>query len=104
KRLQDNTIWKINVQLLAHTKVFRADLQDKRIHHGFAAAVELIEYTDQKDGVRYTLERQNNVWRLRIPGQVASIVGEQQVGDILHAVEEMEWDSFTASTDQMKSK
>lgn len=102
KRLQDGTIWKVDARQFGFVQAFRADLQDKRIEHGYADQVALIHYRDLVEDAEQTLERGQAAWRLRVPGAPSFLINPLHVQNLIEAIEELEWESISVTEEALE--
>lgn len=99
QRLQDNTVWRVDAPRMEFVTFNHwRDLQDKRIHSGFAEDVASFVVETPPTETRYLVDRRNDVWRLRVEGVPPIVLNTQSVEDFLIAVEDIEWDSFEISS------
>ncbi|MDK2971514.1 MAG: hypothetical protein PWP23_1269 [Candidatus Sumerlaeota bacterium] len=96
RRVQDGSVWKVDATRVQFVRAFRADLQDKRIDHGWTGEVKRIVYSDPTTGTGFTIEQRNGVWIQRQEGSSANVLADVAVADFLGIVEELEWTSISA--------
>lgn len=90
-RLQDRSVWALDVKVPSVISVGRGDLADKRLAHGWGDRLRRVVITanaGQGDRV-VTLDRESGVWKLREPATPASIVPDREVAAFVFASEEL---------------
>lgn len=94
-RLQDRSLWALDVKVPSLISVTRGDLRDKRLSHGWGDRLRKVVITANAGaGDRLvTLEREGGAWKLREPNTPAAIVPDTDVAAFVFASEELEGDA-----------
>jgi len=96
KRIQDNSIWKVNPINLKGVRFSRKELQDKRIFSGFVADIARCKISTSNDTV-YNIEFEQNSWKFKESGRPTSIVPTPDVQQFFRSVENVEWTAGLAA-------
>ncbi len=100
KRLQDDSIWLTNAEVMHTVRKFRRDLEDRRIETGYAEKTKRIVLV--VGATKVTFVEENNVWKMKMPGKPVAVLPTTDVQRFLFLAEELEWDNELASvTDQV---
>ncbi len=86
-RIQDNSVWTIDMGTMHLYIADRSDLRDNRIRHGFAANVARVVFSTDRGAIE--LSKETRAWRLNLAGGRRQVIPDHLVEQFLTASEEL---------------
>jgi hypothetical protein len=86
-RIQDSSVWTIDMTTLHLHRWLRGDLRDNRIHYGYGKDVAKVIFSTETGAIE--LVREAAVWRLHLPTGRKQVIPDRLVEQFLYASEEL---------------
>lgn len=100
-RIQDNSLWRVDLRNTSNVFRFRKDLEERRLVPGLAAKVDRFEL--EMNGAVIAFEKTPAAWRVTIPGLAPAVVPPSATDPFLTALEALEVDTEWANLKPMPS-